>query len=520
MTKMLTENAPEDLQKQISEVFGANKMLQESLDAATAQLVQLRLEDQNWRPLYGRPEDDDTFSLENLKEVAKTAEIQLIGNPLLQNGLRVRTSNVFGKGLAFDPVDAASKVAPRFQDVLDKPANQRVLQSQSAYERNEREIFAKGNLFMAYRKSTKTFFPIPFKEITGHASNPELVEDVWYFQRTWTEFDFVTQRPKDDVSIVWYPVLEHAEEGVNKLIDQIGTPARKVDKDVVIIDLRVNNPVGTVWGVPDCLAAMPYAWAHAQYIRNASKLLEALSTIAWKVVARSKANSANAATKMNSPKRNGSTATMTEGTDLVAMPKAGQVDMKDGQVIASYVAAALGISLVALLQDAGAASGSYGAAASLDGPSANTARSRQALWVTFYERCYRAVGVKSINVNFPKLTEDPIFRSAQTLALAFTSGFLFQDEARDATLELLDIKSQHDGVPDANIFTKAAQYSLEAIAAEEKQEKAQIDGSPTYKAPTQAQLATGTGQATGVGSLSNGDNSTRDQAAKPGTGGK
>src|SRR5690606_6967356 len=128
-----------------------------------------------------------------------------------------------------------------------------------------------------------------------------------------------------------------------------------VVKNTVIIDAKFNQSVGQVWGVPDCLSAMPYAWAHAEYIRDASKLLKALSMIAWKVVARTKKNSVNAGARMSAPKTVGGTATMTEGTDLVSVPRAGSVNMKDGQTIASYVAASLGVSLVALLADPGSA---------------------------------------------------------------------------------------------------------------------------------------------------------------------
>lgn len=509
-----SENSPSKALKELDRMIGDNAILQESFQAATEALLSMRQEDVNWLPLYGVDEEDG-FTLQNLKDISEKAELQVTGNPLLTNGLRLRQNNVFGRGINFDPVDV--KVPQRVQDILDKPGNKSVLFSQEAYERNEREAFVKGNLFMAYRRSTKTYFPIPFKEITNSASNPDLRQDVWYYQRTYKKTNLLTGASENKVTVEWYPVLEKFEDGAEKLADQIAK--KPVIDDVVIIDFKVNSTIGTVWGVPDCLPAMPYAWAHAEYIRDASKLLKALSTIAWKVVARSKAQSSDAATKSKQPRRSGSTAVMTEGTDLVSMPKSGQVDMKDGQAIASYVAAALGVSLVSLLQDAGTASGSYGAAASLDGPSANSARARQALWVSFYQRIYRVVGIKKINVNFPKLSEDPIFRDAQTLALLFSSGAIHQDEFREAALELRDIKSLHDEVPGANIFTKAAQYSLEAVAAEEKQEQDQVAGLPTYTAPSAAQTATGKGQATGVGALSDGDNGARDQAAKPGTGG-
>jgi hypothetical protein len=356
---------------------------------------------------------------------------------------------------------------------------------------------------MAYRRSTRQFYPIPLREITNIAANPDIKQDTWFIQRTWYETDVTTGANKNKPTVKWYPVLEYYEKNKTKLPKSIGPTGQvaQVDSDVVIIDLKVNKAIGTSYGVPDILAAMPYAWAHAQYIRNATQLLEAMNTIAWKVVAKNKANASTAGGKVSGAKRAGGTATMTEGTDLVAMPRSGQVDMKDGQTIASYVASALGVSLVALLSDPGAASGSYGAAASLDGPSANTARARQALWKRFYSRIYRAIGLSGVEISFPKISEDPTYRIAQTLALGMAGGALFQDEFRSAFIEATDVHPLHalTDLPEPSPFTTGAQYSSEAI------DKAEAEAQQQAK---DAANVSGTGVSNGVGA-SAGNNDLR-----------
>jgi hypothetical protein len=487
-----------------------NEQFAESYQAASAALLSLQAEDVGWLPL-NRVNEEDGFSLESLQEIADYAELQATGNPLLKRGFTIRRDNVFGRGISFQPPDG-QKIAPRHLAVLGKPSNVAVLFSKDAYDRNERAQYIAGNLIMAYRISTQTFFPIPFNELSNFASNPDLKQDVWYYQRSWTEIDERTLKPKNEPTVKWYPVLERWEDRARRALPK-SIADKPLDADVIIIDMKVNTVIGRPWGVPDCLPAMPYAWAHAEYIRDASKLLKALSTIAWKVVAKSKGNAVNASTKMATPKTTASTATMSSGTDLVAMPRSGQVDMKDGQTIAAYVASALEVSLVALLSDPSTASGSYGAAATLDGPSANAARARQSLWANFYKRVYRAVGVKDILVNFGKIQEDPIYRTAQTLQIGFAYGAIHQDEFRAAFLDATDVIPIHDVVPEPTPFTTAAQYSLEAQQINDQKAQAATDAASASASNVQGQ-----GVSKGAGAGLGSDNTNRNADATPGTG--
>jgi len=475
-------------------------VLQQSFEEAAAGLLSLRYEDEGWSAV-GRTQETDGFSLKSIKDIAEYAELQTTGNPLLKRGLTLRTSNVFARGLKIE-----GTIAPRYDAIIIKPINQRSCFNQEAFSRNERELYNKGNLIMAYRKSTKTFFPIPFKEITNSASNPDLTDDVYYYQRTWTEVDLVTGKPNNEPTVKWYPVLERAEMPGYRDVDVISDV--QVDLDVVVVDIKVNTSIGNLWGVPDVLPALGYAWAHAEYIRDASKLLKALSAIAWKVMGRSKAQTQNASTRIANSRGGAQTVAMTDGTDMVSMPRAGQVNMKDGQAIAGYVASALEVSLIALLSDPGSASGSYGAAATLDGPTANAARARQALWVTFYERVIRAIGLKDVEISFPNLQEEAQYRVAQTYQAGFVSGAINQQEYRNAFIELTDVQATTTDLPEPTVFTTAAAYSLEAIKKDEAKQESEASA---------LSVVNGSGQQDGI-ARSEGNNDLRDQDAVPGAG--
>lgn len=486
---------------EIDKALADDERLNESYQQMAAALMAMKADEEGWIPLT-RLNDDDGFGLEAIQDISEAAELQTTGNPLLKRGLTLRTANVWGRGMTVE-----GTISQRVKDIMGTPANQSTLFSAEAFERNERAVFTSGNLIMAYRRSTRTFFPIPLGEITNSASNPDLTQDVWYYQRTYSKISLSTGEPDTDPTVEWYPVLEKFEQGVGKLRTTIAS--KRVDADVIVIDQKVNTRIGGVWGVPDCLPAMPYAWAHAEYLRDGSKLLKALATIAWKVTNKSKAGAQSAGVKMANVRGAGNTATMVDGQDITQVPRAGSVDLNEGSPLAGYVASALEVSKISLLSDPGAASGSYGAAAVLTPLEAGSARARQGLWTTFIKRCYRAAGAKNVTVNFPKLTEDPIFRQAQTLALLFTSGAIHQDEFRAAALEAADVPVLHTEVPEPSVFTTAA-FQAEVNAA-----SAAIDSSNTTNtvaSPVPSQGNSGT-----VGALDDTSNTNRDLDAIPGT---
>jgi hypothetical protein len=217
--------------------------------------------------------------------------------------------------------------------------------------------------------------------------------------------------------------------------------------------MRVNVPTTGHWGIPDVFAALPYAWAYSEYMRDASSLLKALNMIAWKVVGKSKAQAQSAGVQLAGARKTGGVAAMTAGTELAAMPKAGQVDMSDGLELAAMVAAALGVSTNALLTVS--SGGTSAAVQALDGPTVAMARARQERWVRFYERVFLAMGIKDVTINFPKITEDPIYRTVASLATGRATGGIWADEYRAAFQEAMSLSPMHDGPPPVEEYARA-----------------------------------------------------------------
>ena len=473
--------------------------LQENWDEAGAAMLRISSEERGFSLWSQIERGENGFSLDVTKSIALEVAKQSAGNPLLKRGFSLRLGNVFGKGMSVD-----GKVPPRYKSKMEGASLQRVLFSDEAFEENERCLYETGNLLVAYNRLTNRAIRLPLSEIHDVAQNPDDLDDVWFYLRSYSKTDLVSQKqvPVSE----WYPVLEFAEE--NQLPTKLAnTP---VNSEWVVINLAVNRPHRGLWGIADAFSAMSYAWAYANYLRNAGQLLEALNTFAWKIVGKGKAAAQRQALQIvgNRAGTGPKAAVMTEGADMSALPKSGQVNMNDGLALAAMAASALEVPLVALTSDSSNAAGSYGAVASLDGPTTAAARTRQQKWAGFYHRVFRAMGMTDLVVNFPKISEDPIHRQVASLAVGRTTGAIYADEYRAAFLEATDVAPLHDSPPAVDEYARAANALGFIQAMQGLVDQLETGGDPLSRQ----------GNGGVAGSLSGGDHTNRDQDTAPGTG--
>lgn len=500
MTEMMNESAPVDqdsvefLREQNAEMGHRLAELEESWDQAAAALLRMRAEDKGWAPL-SQIEGTDGFALDTIKRVVQTAEIQCVGNPLLTRGFALRHDGIFSKHFRIK-----GEQPPRVKRKLAAASIVRILMDPEGIEENERTLYTRGNLFVAYNRTTNTLMRVPIEQIANRATDPDDREVTAYYLRSYTRYDF---EGKSEQVTEWYPTVEWWDQG---LVKQTQVGQHPVNPDWVMIDMRVNVPASGHWGLPDAFAALPYAWAYSEYVRDASGLLKALNTIAWKVVNKTKAQSQLAGVRLSRAGQKGpGTAVMTEGTELTAMPKAGQVNMDDGLALAAMVASALQVPLTALTSNA-SIGGGYGSVASLDGPTVAMARARQQRWAAFYGRIFLAMGLKGLSLDFPKITEDPIHRQVSSLATGRATGAIWADEYRSAFLEATDTTALHDDAPPVEEYAQA-QNALGFLSAM-MGAVADAENDPLARQ----------GNVGVAGSLGDVDNTNKQMDTRPGTG--
>lgn len=436
--------------------------LRESFERITNEI--LRFEDQYYGPLFGWVgAEEKGFKLEEIKKIALYAEKQVKTNALLGRGLRLKNNHAFGRGFRIENRESEGKVQTRFQNVIDDPDNQEVLFSSTAMKKNNRILFNSGNLFIVFDSKTKKFsraaVDMHIKNYIAYDDDPERVK---YYLHSYKKTDDLNGGTPEEVQ-TWIPVSTYKEslpkEAKRPASLPIGGGSQKrvpVDWDKVIIDLRVNNDSGEIWGTPDCLSALPWAWASSEYLRDGSKLLKALSTLAYQVKAKTEAGQNRAGAQVSRSRVAGTAITGTD-TEINALPRANAVDLYTGRPLQAQVAAALDVSVTSLTGDT-AKGGSNGAESTLSLPEQLAALSRQEDFSGFMVRAFRAMGAPDLRLNFNRLAVDPIHRQMQTAGLARTLGGISQKELRRISLELLDINGDVDDLPEPDEFT-GSKYS-------------------------------------------------------------
>ena len=476
----LNNSRTSGLLQEVAELSAANDRLMESYSAMAR--ATLEFDEVGWKPVNQLNEQG--IMLDDVKTISKQARLQSQSNALLKRGAQLRASYVFGRG--FKMSGGGQPLAPRFQNVIEDPINQMVLFSEEACKKNERTLFTDGNFFVAYDKTVKQFMRVPLLEIAGYATAPNNNEVVTYILREYTRPTNVGGTETETVK-VWYPTDLANQSALASRIQDI-----LVDKNIAIFHRKENDETGTIWGVPDCLAAMPWAWAYSEYLKDGSKLLKALSAIAWQVKTKTAKGVANAAAKITSNRQVAATVTSGSDVELSAMPRNNAVDLGTGQPLASMAASAMDVSTDALLSGSGLTGGAGSQV--LDQSTLNAAYGRQGNWENYFVRILKFIGVQNPSVKFNAIIVDPSYRNVQSLSQAWMTGLFDADIMQDAFAEQVGIEAP-GAVPAGVIIPNTATAAVD---------------------PAATNVATSQGNSgAGVGDLSNGDNNLRDLANNP-----
>jgi hypothetical protein len=477
------------LLRQIQELSQNNEVLAESYSALAR--ATLEFDDKGWSPLNQL--SDNGIRLEDVKTISKQARRQTASNPVLKRGAMLRASYVFGRG--FKMSQAGNQLAPRFQKIIDDPINQNVLFSESASKKNERALFTDGNFFVRYDRRNRRFSRVPLEEIAGWATDPDDPEIIRYYLREYEVREPVTDPYNSytaETRKVWYP-LDYVENPVSR-INNI-----PVDKNMVIIDSKSNDETGSLWGIPDALPALPWSWAYSEYLKDGSKMLKALSGIAWQVKSKSAKGGANISSKLVSNKEVAATAVTGSEIDIAAMPRNNSVDLNTGRPLAAMAATAMEVSVDALLSGPGEIGG--GGAPILDQSTLNAAYARQGNWTDFFTRVLRVMGVPEPSVTFNNIIVDPAYRNIQSLGQAWMTGLFGADVMQDAMAEQLGIEAPGNVPNGVLIPNNDGSFPTTGSTVG--------SGNPNNVASSQGNSGAG------VDDLSNSDNSNRDIQNNP-----
>ena len=479
----------EKLLRKIQELSQESEILAESYSALAR--ATLEFDERGWSPI--NQFQDSGMQLQDVKLIARHARRQSASNPILKRGAMLRSSYVFGRG--FKMSGRNRPLPPRYMDVIDDPINQKVLFSETAAKKNERALFTDGNFFVRYDRRNRRFSRVPLDEIVGWATDPDDPEVIRYYLREYERRKPVTDPYTSylaETVKVWYP-LDYTENPASRINDI------PVDRNFVIIDAKANEETGALWGLPDCLGALPWSWAYSEYLKDGSKMLKALSGIAWQVKTKSANGGANISSKLINNKDVAATAVTGADIELNAMPRNNSVDLSTGRPLAAMAATAMEVSVDALLSGPGA-EGSGGVQV-LDQSTLNAAYARQGNWEDFYTRVLRVIGVPEPSVTFNAIIVDPAYRTVQSLSQAWMTGLFGADVMQTAMAEMLGIEAPGPVPPGVLVPNNNGSFPTTGRTVG--------SGNPNNVANAQGNSGAG------VDDLSNSDNSNRDLQNNP-----
>jgi len=411
----------------------------------------------------------------------------------LKRGAMLRASYIFGRG--FKMSSRNNPLPPRFQAIIEDSVNQTVLFSESACKKNERALFTDGNFFVRYDKRNRKFSRVPLDEIAGWATDPDDPEIIRYYLREYQVRQPVTDPYNSylaETVKVWYP-LDYVEKPVARINDI------PVDRNFVMIDTKANDETGSLWGIPDALPALPWSWAYSEYLKDGSKMLKALSSIAWQVKSKSAKGGANISSKLVSNKDVAQTAVTGADIDISAMPRNNSIDLSTGRPLAAMAATAMEVSVDALLSGPGEIGG--GGAPILDQSTLNAAYARQGSWEDFFIRVLRVMGVPEPSVTFNNIIVDPAYRNIQSLSQAWMTGLFNADVMQSAYAEQLGIEAPGQIPSGVLVPNNDGSFATTGNSVG--------SGNPNNVASSQGNSGAG------VDDLSNGDNLNRDNQNNP-----
>lgn len=495
---------------ELAEVVQENQHLNMAMDFLQESLrdALLRVEDIGWKPL-GEDYDGVEYPLESAKSNSVITRALVTINPLVKRGMNVRTAYIWGNGVEFKGIE-------KYKAFAELPANKKWLLSPKAHAEMEMCLGTDGNFFLLLTKGGRSskgagsVQRLPMHQITGTISNPDNLEEIWFYKREWTSI--ISKADTDeDVSVphaVYYPAADYDA-------DMYGRPQKFRGKPVVWASaVAVSNPnkqSGWRWGVPDVLSVMQWSKAHKEFLETQASLVKSYARYAYKVTQPSTAGLKANATKVGQsptidprtgePQGVGGTFLGGGGATISALGRTGgSVDFKAGTPLAGYVAAGLNVPLNELTADAGEAN--RASAETLTDSNQKIMQARQDEHAAFFDMVFAYFGM-DVQTVFPKIAEEAVYRQIQSIVQASALNVFSAEEVRDMLIHAFDLDLD-SGVP--------TEEQLGNLILAMKHAQEQADKDAELKAKAAAEQPDNYNP-------SNGDNSHRSDATKAGRSG-
>lgn len=347
--------------------------LEQAEEAALDAQRLLAAEDRGWARLTS--DGEAVIDRASIMQVAAVARINVAADPLIKRGVNLRVAYLGTPSVSAPSSDDGQDVNAVVQAFWDDPENAETFTSVLAGAERERAFNTDGNTFHALPTDPRTgrvrVRPIPPSQIVEIFTDPEDVHTPWAYKRVYTARE-VTQNAlgqstsRTVTRTQWHPDVNYRP--MSKARTHDGHP---VLWDQPVVHTAVNRPSNSRWGVPDVLAALPWAAGYKDFLEDWAKLHKALATVAFRATAKTRRGAAQVRERFATAPADGqvgAVAVTGEGQTFEAVSKSGAtIDAGSSKPLAGMVAAALDVPVTMLLTDPGV-TGARATAETLDRP--------------------------------------------------------------------------------------------------------------------------------------------------------
>lgn len=455
------------------------------------------LRNRNWMR-WGNEYNANGLSISTIKAVSAELRAHVTAGAVIARLAELRGAYFYGDGVGFNNLGSASAA---FND----RHNMRRLFSPRGLAEINRAHATDGNVVLligpkpARRGAARRFSLPAFTEISSPFVNPDDVAEVWFVRRTYTRRTVTSPTPvKIDVFYPTINVPDDLRREAPKSITVEGGETVPIKWETDAVLWSVNTQTGHPLGTPDLLASLQWAEKYGGFLKNQDRFAEAVASIAWHFKSQNaEAVKSIAATVADNLGGIGRSLSTSDNVQAAKLGGASDVNFSNGEPMAALAAAAAGMTVDELLANGGDA-----AAKQVDPQVKRIVRLRRSEAATFFQEIAAVLGANKLEVIWPDMDDETPFREAQMIVSAWGTGLYSSEEvrvplARKLRMPLADGTQAPEGVLIPN---------NERTIKLSKPEPSGGDGTDGQGGQN------GQGKDTqGVGKLSDGDNTARDQ---------
>lgn len=403
--------------------------------------LDLQLDNVGWSEAFGY--DDEGPSLSQVKAMSKQIRNLMARNVWVKQGWKLRSNyvNAGGMKLANVPGQNATgrgRRADAWARVQDAQ-NQRVFFGSTAREEIEGALYSDSVALFVGDDSTYRLSAFPLNQLSADYRDPDDPSQVWALRRSWWSYPSGSSTPVEKAEWIFHNW--HIDKRT-KTISYNGK-SEPVAQGKRVFGRPVNSLPGWAYGVPDAFSGIAWARQYREVLLNGKTMTDALASVAYKVINKSRAGAQNAGVRIAGNTSAGTVANLVEGQDMAPMNTAGKgYDFDSARPVLAAFAAGIGVSVVAVSSDPGAAGSSYGSAATLDLPTRLMAEVRRQYHVDTTKEVLAWMGAPDADVLFDPIQDwSEILRAMQALIAKWNTGLYGEEEMKT---DIEDVFGRYD----------------------------------------------------------------------------